>query len=126
MDKPVSTSVRDYLIKRMSVRMNIPSKTIEAIVAHQMEGINKAIQSDNKFSVEMSGFGKWLFNHKKAKKKWDKNLSKEKVFENLLAKPDITDRQKSSYELKLENTRKWMEGIKPKIDKCPSLQNTSS
>src|SRR5690349_18208872 len=102
MDKPVSTSVRDYLIKRMSVRMNIPSKTIEAIVAHQMEGINKAIQSDNKFSVEMSGFGKWLFNHKKAKKKWDKNLSKEKVFENLLAKPDITDRQKSSYELKLE------------------------
>src|SRR5690349_2209174 len=120
MDKPISTPVKDYLIKRMSVRMNIPSKTIEAIVAHQMEGINKAIQSDNKFSVEMSGFGKWLFNHKKAKKKWDKNISKEQVFLKLLEKPDLTDRQRASYELKLENTRKWMEGIKLKIEKCPS------
>lgn len=126
MDKPISTSVRDYLIKKMSVRMNIPSKIIEAIVAHQMEGINKAIQSDNKFSVEISGFGKWVFNHKKALKKFEKNLSKERVFLKLLENPDLTDRQRASYTLKLENTRKWMEGIKPKIDKCPSLQNISS
>lgn len=125
MDKPITTPVKDYLIKRMSVRMNIPSKTIEAIVAHQMEGINKAIQADNIFSVEISGFGKWLFNHKKAQKKYEKNLSKEQVFLNLLAKPDITDRQRASYTLKLENTRKWIEGIKPKLLKCPKLQNIS-
>lgn len=124
MDKPISTSVKDYLIKRMSVRLNIPSKTIEAIVAHQMEGINKAIQADNKFSVEMSGFGKWIFNHKKAKRKFEKNISKEQTFQTLLNKPDLTDKQKASYELKLTNTKKWMEGIKPKLDKCPNLQNT--
>lgn len=123
MFKSSSTSVKDYLIKRMSVRMNIPSKTIEAIVMHQMDGINKAIQADNKFSVEMSGFGKWLFNHKKAQKKYDKNLSKEKVFKTLLEKPDLSDKQRESYELKLANTIKWMKGIKPKLDKCPSLQN---
>lgn len=125
MDKPISTSVKDYLIKRMSVRMNIPQKTIEAIVTHQMEGINKALQSDNKFSVEMSGFGKWIFNHKKAQKKYEKNLSKEKVFTTLLEKPDLTDKQRASYELKLANTRRWIEGIKPKIEKCPKLQNIS-
>lgn len=123
MDKAISTSVKDYLIKRMSVRMNIPSKTIEAIVAHQMEGINKAIQADNKFSVEMSGFGKWIFNHKKAQKKFDKNLSKEAMFSKFLENPELTERQRASYELKLENTRKWMEGIKPKLEKCPNLQN---
>ena len=124
MYKPISTSVKDYLIKRMSVRMNIPQKTIEAIVAHQMEGINKAIQADNKFSVEMSGFGKFLFNHKKAKKKYEKNLSKELVFLANLEDPNLTERQRASFELKLENTRKWMENIKPKLDKCPKLQNT--
>lgn len=123
MFKSSSISVKDYLIKRMSVRLNIPAKTIEAIVMHQMEGINKAIQADNKFSVEMSGFGKWLFNHKKAQKKFEKNLSKEKVFKTILEKPDLTDKQRASYELKLANTIKWMEGIKPKLDKCPSLQN---
>jgi nucleoid DNA-binding protein len=126
MDKPISTSVKDYLIKRMSVRLNIPSKTIEAIVAHQMEGINNAIQSDDKFSVEMSGFGKFLFNHKKAQKKYEKNLSKEKLFSSLLEDPNMTERQRASCTLKLENTRKWMEGIKPKLDKCPKLQNTSN
>ena|SRR5687768_7977455 len=124
MSKAISTSVKDYLIKRMSVRMNIPSKTIEAIVAHQMEGINKAIQADNKFSVEMSGFGKWIFNHKKAKKKYDKNISKETLFSSFLENPDLTERQRASYTLKLENTRKWMEGIKPKLEKCPNLQST--
>lgn len=126
MDKPISTSVKDYLIKRMSVRMNIPQKTIEAIVMHQMEGINKAIQSDNKFSVEMSGFGKWMFNHKRAQKKYEKNLSKEALFLKFLENTELTDKQRASYSLKLENTRKWMTGIKPKIDKCPSLQNISN
>lgn len=116
-------SVKDYLIRILSVRTNTPAKIIEAVVNHQMEGLNKAIQSDTIFSAEISGFGKFLFNHKKAKKKMDKNISKEEVFLNLLNKPDLTERQIASYTLKLENTRKWMEGIKPKLEKCPKLQN---
>lgn len=124
MDKPFSMSVKDYLIRIMSVRMNKPVKTIEAIVNHQMEGVNSAIQADNKFSVEISGFGKFLFNHKKAKKKWEKHLSKEKTFRKILENPELTDKQRNSYTLKLESTLKWMEVIKPKLEKCPSLQNT--
>lgn len=124
MDKPTSMSVKDYLVRILSVRTNTPVKTIEAIVAHQMDGLNKAIQSDNIFSAEMSGFGKFLFNHKKAKKKFDKNLSKEITFTNILNRPELTEKQIASNTLKLENTRKWMNGIKPKLDKCPKLQNT--
>lgn len=123
MDKPISMSVKDYLIRILSIRTNTPAKTIEAVVNHQMEGLNKAIQSDVIFSAEISGFGKFLFNHKKAKRKMDKNISKEQTFLNLLNKPDLTERQIASYTLKLENTRKWMDGIKPKLEKCPKLQN---
>ena len=126
MDKPISTSVKDYLIKKMSVRTNTASKIIDAVVSHQIEGINKAIQNDSIFSVEVSGFGKFLFNHKRAKKKMEKNLSKEVLFSSYLENPELTDKQRASYTLKLENTRKWMEGIKPKIEKCPKLQNTYS
>lgn len=125
MDKPISMSVKDYLIRVMSVRTNTPVKIIEAVVSHQIDGVNKAIQTPGIHSVEMSGFGKWLFNHKKLQRKWEKNLSKERVFLNILNKPDLTDRQKASYTLKLENTRKWMEGIKPKLEKCLKLQNIS-
>lgn len=123
MDKAPSTSVKEYLIKKMSTRTNTPFKTIEAVVNHQIEGINKAIQSEDKFTIEMSGFGKWIFNHKKAQRKFEKNLSKEKYFSEGLTAPDLTDRQKQSLSLKLENTIKWMEGIKPKLTKCPKLQN---
>lgn len=124
MDKPTSMSVKDYLVRILSARMNTPLKIIEAVVSHQLDGLNRAIQADNVFSAEMSGFGKFLFNHKKAQKKMMKNLSKEVTFTRLLENPDLTDKQRASYTLKLENTRKWINGIKPKLDKCPKLQNT--
>lgn len=123
MDKPISMSVKDYLVRILSVRTNTPAKIIDAVVMHQMDGLNKAIQSDTVFSTEISGFGKFLFNHKKAQKKMEKNLSKERVFLSLLDKPDLTDKQRASYTLKLENTRKWINGIKSKLEKCPKLQN---
>lgn len=123
MDKPMSMSVKDYLIRVLSVRTNTPVKTIEAVVAHQMDGLNKAIQSNTIFSAEMSGFGKFLFNHKKAQRKYEKHLSKEKVFIEMLNRPENTEKQIASYTLKLENTKKWIEGIKPKLDACPKLQN---
>lgn len=123
MDKPITMSVKDYLTRVLSIRTNTPLKTIEAVVAHQLDGLNKAIQADNIFSAELSGFGKFLFNHRKAHKKMIKNISKEEVFTNILKKPDLTEKQIASYTLKLENTKKWMEGIKPKLDKCPQLQN---
>lgn len=123
MDKPMSMSVKDYLIRILSARTNTPVKIIEAVVTHQMNGMNKAMQTPGIHSIEMSGFAKFIFNHKKAKKKFDKNLSKEKLFTDILNKPDLTDKQKSSYTLKLENTIKWMEEIKPKIEACLKLQN---
>ena len=119
----MSMSVKDYLVRILSVRTNTPAKTIDAVVTHQMNELNKAIQSDVIFSAEISGFGKFLFNYKKAKKKYDKNLSKEEYFSNILNNPELTERQRASATLKLENTRKWMKGIKSKLDKCPNLQN---
>jgi hypothetical protein len=123
MDKPTTMSVKDYLVRVLSSRTNTPVKIIDAIVVHQMNGLNKAIQTPGIHSAEISGFGKLLFNHKKAQKKWEKNLSKERLFATTLEKVDLTEKQKTSSGLKLENTREWMRGIKPKLEKCPKLQN---
>lgn len=113
MDKPITMSVKDYLIRLLSIKTNTPVKTIEAIVDHQFQGANEALKTN--YSVEISGFGKFLFNHKKAHKKWEKNLSKKQYFENILKSP-ITEQKRISVQLKLENTIKWLENIKPKIE----------
>lgn len=114
MDKPRTMSVKDYLIRVLSVRMNIPKTTMEAVVDFQMDGANKALKTSN--SIEISGFGKFFFNIKKAQKKLDKNLSKEQLFTKALENPDLTEQKIASYKLKLENTIKVIESIKPKLD----------
>ena len=69
----MSMSVKDYLIRIMAVKEMMSEKTIEAIVNHQFQSANLALQEH--YSVEISGFGKFLFNHKKALKKLDKMYS---------------------------------------------------
>lgn len=111
--KPMSMSTKDYLLRVMSVRTKIPLKTLEAVVNHQFQGMLEAMQTE--YSVELSGFGKFLFNHKKAQKKYDKQLSKIVMFENKLKSPDLTEKQINSYKLKLENAVKMANEIKPKL-----------
>ena len=65
-DKPISLSVRQYLIRKLSVKMMVDEKIIDAIVDHQFKALNKAMV--NNLSIEMSGFGKYYFNMTKAKK----------------------------------------------------------
>lgn len=109
----MSMSTKDYLLRVMSVRTKIPLKTLEAVVNHQFQGMLEAMQTE--YSVELSGFGKFLFNHKKAQKKYDKQLSKIAMFENKLKLPDLTEKQINSYKLKLESAVKMANEIKPKL-----------
>ena len=83
MDKPKSLSVKDFLIRKMSVKLLIPEYTIEAIVTHQFQGALKAMTTNK--SIEISGFGKFLFNEKRALKKLEKFYSLQKEHENTLA-----------------------------------------
>ena len=73
MDKPQSLSVRDYLIRKLAVSLRVDEKTIEAVVAHQFNEANVALRSND--SIEISGFGKFLFNKNKAVKKMEKYVN---------------------------------------------------
>lgn len=126
MDKPRTMSVKDYLIRVMSIKTNTSVKIIEAVVNHQMQSLNLAIQDNSIFTAELSGFGKFIFNHKKALKKYEKNISKEQFFSNALNTPDLEEKKIKSLNLKLTNTQNWMKNIKPKLQQCPNLQNIST
>jgi|SRR6478736_8201718 len=116
MDKPMSMSVKDYLMKVQSVRTNTSLKTIEAVIDFQFQEANNALHQPNINSLEISGFGKLLFNTKKAKKKWEKNVMKKEYFENELSSQELTEAKRKSIQLKLDNTIKWMEFIAPKLN----------
>lgn len=112
MEKTFNMSVKEYLMRTQSVRTNIPLKIIEAVVNHQFKEAYQAME--NKTSMELSGFGKFIFNDKKAKKMMLKELSKEKMFSEKLRKE--TDPKKiKSLENKLNNTKETIKSLKPRI-----------
>jgi nucleoid DNA-binding protein len=60
-------SAKDYLVRILSVDIAIPDKVIDAVIAHQFQSANTAMDTNK--SLEISGFGRFIFNDKKAVKK---------------------------------------------------------
>ena len=112
--KPKSLSVKDYLIRVLAVKMLTSEKTLEAIIDHQFQSANEAMASN--YSVEIAGFGKMLFNKKKAIREMGRLLSYKAIHEQTLLNEDITETKKQALILKLDNIRMAIESLKPRID----------
>ena len=117
MDKPRSLSIKDYIIRKMSIKFNTSEKIIESVVNHQFQSATIAF-NDQK-SVELSGFGKFLFNEKKAVKKMETMLIQKQVLEQTIVDETATDRKRKAAEVKLESLLQAIEILKPKIDYEP-------
>jgi nucleoid DNA-binding protein len=114
MDKPMSMSVKDYLIRKLSVSLMMSEKTIEAIVNHQFRSANIALQDNN--TVEISGLGKFYFNYKKAVRKMEKMVSKANLFYTQVNNMELTEQKRQSSANKLANTLAQIEALKPKLN----------
>jgi len=78
-NKPKNMSHKEYLVRALSVKLAMSEKLIEAVVNHQFQSANEAM--DVNHSLELSGFGRIMFNNKKAIKKlagYEKKLEKAK------------------------------------------------
>lgn len=114
MDKPISLSVKDYIIRKMAVKMMMSEETLNAIVSHQFQSANEAM-SKNK-SIELSGFGKFHFNYGKAVKKMEKMLVQREHLMKHLSNPDMSETRKNTARLKIESLTAAIEILKPMID----------
>lgn len=112
MDKPVSLSVKHWIIRNMSVKTMTQESLIETVINHQFESAYEAL--DNCYSMEFSGFGKLYFNEKKAFKKLEKQESQIRTFNELLL-TDISPIRKKNLELKLISAKKNLEHLQKKI-----------
>ena len=114
MEKPMSMSVKEWIIKKMSINMVISEKVIDAVVVHQFDSANDALNINK--SVEISGFGKFYFNAKKALVQYNKLLAIKKAYQNMLLDEKISDVKRNAVELKLQIIETSIKTLKPKID----------
>jgi len=114
MDKPINLSMKDYLIRKLAVKLMTPEKTLEAVINHQFQSANEAMHINK--SVEISGFGKFIFNEGKAIRKMSMYLDIEKALLNNLSKPDLSEGKQKLVNMKLATTRTNIELLKPKLN----------
>lgn len=114
MDKPINLSMKDYLIRKLAVKLMTPEKTLEAVINHQFQSANEAMHINK--SVEISGFGKFIFNEGKAIRKMSMYLDIEKALLNNMSKPDLSEGKQKLVNMKLATTRTNIELLKPKLN----------
>lgn len=113
MNKPNTMSVKEYIIKRMSISLVISEKMIDQVVQHQFDSANDALNTND--TVEISGFGKFFFNTKKANTHYNKLLAMKQAYENTLADTSITEKRRHSIEQRMITVLSDIKMLKPKI-----------
>lgn len=98
--KPASMSVKEWLIKKLAIRILIPEKVINVVITDQFDQANDALNTNDQ--VEISGFGKYIFNRKKAIKRMEDYLVIKEDLERRLASYTSPSVTKSNCEAKLE------------------------
>ena len=114
MDKPKSLTMREYLVRTLAPKLMISEKVIDAVVVHQFQEANTALSFND--TIEISGFGKFIFNTKKAHKTMELYYSKERKFKEMLQNPNISEAKRNSVENKLKNNDLAIEQLKPKLN----------
>ena len=113
MSKPMSMSVKEYLIRTLAIKLAVNEKTIEAVVNHQFQSANEAM--DLNHSIEISGFGKFMFNEKKAAKKLAKLEGKRDAMQRIIDNPETTEALLAKTTVILTKTIEQIRVLKPTI-----------
>ena len=106
--------MKDYLVRTLAVKLRIPEKTLDAVISHQFQSANDAMLTNK--SIEISGFGKLIFNKKKAEKKMVDLLRIKGHLENKL---QIPEHDTPLNRMKLESVMQNIAILKPKLEYEP-------
>jgi nucleoid DNA-binding protein len=82
---------KELLIKTIASKLLVSEKTIETVINHQFISANQAMDTNR--SVEISGFGKFMFNEKKAARRLKTYLMKKHDMHSIITHPEATAEQ---------------------------------
>jgi nucleoid DNA-binding protein len=107
-------SHKDFLIRTLAVKLAVNEKVIESIINHQFQSANEAM--DLNHSVEISGFGKFMLNVKKAHRKMANLIKKRDTFQATVDDINATDAERKKASVVVSKTNDQINLLKPTID----------
>jgi hypothetical protein len=116
MNKPNSVTIKEWLIRKMSIDLVTSEKIINSVVSHQFESATNALNLHK--SVEISGFGKFYFNEKKAKQQLDKWNKIKEAYEKILENENTPIEKRNNIQVRLANLLVSIKKLKQKIYGC--------
>jgi nucleoid DNA-binding protein len=93
--KPASMTLKEWLIKKLALDQKHSEKNIKVVIDNQFDTANDAVNKHD--SVELSGFGKFVFNKNRAIKRLAK-WKKEKAKLEEAMKENMSERRKLNME----------------------------
>ena len=109
-ERPHSVSHRDWFVRNLAESLKIDQGVVDKVIKHQFDSV--ILATHNNKSVEISGFGKFIWNHKRALSKLDTMDKQIRAFRNKISN--------STSELKIS---KWNDIIDEMLLKRQMLIN---
>ncbi len=110
-------SIKEQLIKKIAVNRVtdhlISEKIIDSVITHQFDSAHKATGVYN--SVEISGFGKFVFNMGKAHKTMEKYEKTKTHLEGLLQEDELSETKRRNAQMRMASVLKAIKDLKPKL-----------
>ena len=97
----------------MAIGMVISEKVIDRVITHQFNSAEDATRDKN--SIEISGFGNFVFNLAKANKKIEKLEIVKESYIRMLAENTLPEKKLDVIKSKLSNLNLTLSSIKPKV-----------
>ena len=114
----MSLPIKEQIIKKLAINRVakdklVSEKDIEAVITHQYDSAYKATFLNN--TIEISGFGKFIFSQKKGNEELTSLFSVEKNLLAMLENPELSANDKRKTELKLKTVQTNIKQLKPKL-----------
>lgn len=107
-------SVREWITKKVATGIMIPENIVRLVISHQFDSAYEALENNN--SVEISGFGKFYYNTKKAEKEIKNFKAHQDTYRRALEEA-TSDIERSEAIEKLRWATKKLETIQNKLEK---------
>lgn len=115
MDKPVTLSTKNWLIRKLSTELMISERVLDAVISHEFEVMREKLDVCD--SIEVSGFGKFMFNKKKAERTMQNWLNIREKFIAHCNDETLSEGKRKSYAFKLGKLEADIETLKNRMNK---------
>ena len=114
MEKPNSMSIKEWLIKKMSLSLVVSERIIDSVIVHQFESALTALKTNN--SIEFSGFGKFVYNEKKAFKEIKKLNELKNAYNRTIENPDSSLEKIAEAKIRIVSVNEKINSLSNKLN----------